>query len=219
MGTNPAATVKAFNEAENYNGPAIIIAYAHCIEQGLLTKTGPYPPSDSELREAKWLQGCAPEGGGGVRPLPAVALQPGRRGQEAHARLRRQVRHRLLRIPAPLLGHLLRRQPSAGGYAWRWFAQCANTPEAKARASERRFEGAWREPLQAARQEDRPGQGDGDAQGRTTLATCFASGLRPVDMSRASRRTTRSSRSSPRCRLSGSVARFIRDHTKRRRGT
>jgi len=27
-----------------------------CIEQGLLTKTGPYPPSDSELREAKWLQ-------------------------------------------------------------------------------------------------------------------------------------------------------------------
>ena len=68
MGTNPAATVKAFNEAENYNGPAIIIAYARtrlralrvafgdvpfeaellrciCIEQGLLTKTGPYPPS------------------------------------------------------------------------------------------------------------------------------------------------------------------------------
>ena len=41
MGTNPAATVKAFNEAENYNDPAIIIAYAHCIEQGLLTKTGP----------------------------------------------------------------------------------------------------------------------------------------------------------------------------------
>ena len=31
MGTNPAATVKAFNEAENYNGPAITIAYAHCI--------------------------------------------------------------------------------------------------------------------------------------------------------------------------------------------
>ena len=41
MGANPAATVKAFNEAESYNGPAIIIAYAHCIEQGLLTKTGP----------------------------------------------------------------------------------------------------------------------------------------------------------------------------------
>ena len=41
MRADPAATVKAFNEAENYNGPAIIIAYAHCIEQGLLTKTGP----------------------------------------------------------------------------------------------------------------------------------------------------------------------------------
>ena len=32
---------QAFNEAEAYDGPAIIIAYAHCIEQGLLTKTGP----------------------------------------------------------------------------------------------------------------------------------------------------------------------------------
>ena len=41
MGANPAATVKAFNEAENYDGPALIVAYAHCIEQGLLTKTGP----------------------------------------------------------------------------------------------------------------------------------------------------------------------------------
>jgi pyruvate-ferredoxin/flavodoxin oxidoreductase len=41
MGANPAATVKAFNEAENYNGPALIIAYAHCIEQGLNTATGP----------------------------------------------------------------------------------------------------------------------------------------------------------------------------------
>ena len=33
--------MKAFNEAENYNGPALIIAYAHCIEQGLNTATGP----------------------------------------------------------------------------------------------------------------------------------------------------------------------------------
>ena len=41
MGANPAATVKAFTEAENYDGPALIIAYAHCIEQGLNTATGP----------------------------------------------------------------------------------------------------------------------------------------------------------------------------------
>ena len=125
MGTNPAATVKAFNEAENYNGP--------------------YPPRRRRARRGGYA-GCAPEGGGGVRPLPALALQPGGRGEEARARLRRQVRHRLLRIPAPLPGHLLRRQPSAGGYACRWFAQCANIPEANARASERRLEGAWREP-------------------------------------------------------------------------
>ena len=28
MGANPAATVKAFHEAENYDGPALIVAYA-----------------------------------------------------------------------------------------------------------------------------------------------------------------------------------------------
>lgn len=64
--------------------------------------------------------------------------------RQGKARQLRLFRHRLLRISA----------------ACRWFAQCANTSEAKARASERSLEGAWREPLQAARQKDRPGQGD-----------------------------------------------------------
>ncbi len=41
MGANPAAAVKAISEAESYNGPALVIAYAHCIEQGLNTATGP----------------------------------------------------------------------------------------------------------------------------------------------------------------------------------
>ena len=35
MAENPASTVKAFNEAENYDGTAPSIAYAYCIEQGL----------------------------------------------------------------------------------------------------------------------------------------------------------------------------------------
>jgi len=34
LGANPAATVKAFAEAEAYDGPALIIAYSHCIAQG-----------------------------------------------------------------------------------------------------------------------------------------------------------------------------------------
>jgi pyruvate-ferredoxin/flavodoxin oxidoreductase len=41
LAANPVATVKAFNEAEAYDGPALIIAYAHCIEQGLNTANGP----------------------------------------------------------------------------------------------------------------------------------------------------------------------------------
>ena len=36
LGANPAATIKVFLEAEAYQGPSIIIAYAPCIAQGIL---------------------------------------------------------------------------------------------------------------------------------------------------------------------------------------
>jgi pyruvate-ferredoxin/flavodoxin oxidoreductase len=35
LGANPGQVVKAFNEAEAYDGPSIIIAYAHCINHGI----------------------------------------------------------------------------------------------------------------------------------------------------------------------------------------
>jgi pyruvate-ferredoxin/flavodoxin oxidoreductase len=35
LGANPAQTVRAFVEADAYNGPAIIIAYSHCIAHGI----------------------------------------------------------------------------------------------------------------------------------------------------------------------------------------
>ena len=34
MGANDAQTVKAFVEAEKYDGPSIIIAYSHCVAHG-----------------------------------------------------------------------------------------------------------------------------------------------------------------------------------------
>jgi pyruvate-ferredoxin/flavodoxin oxidoreductase len=40
MGANDAQTVKAFLEAESYNGPSIIIAYSHCIAHGINMTTG-----------------------------------------------------------------------------------------------------------------------------------------------------------------------------------
>ena len=36
LGANPAQAVKILNEAANYNGPSIVIAYAPCIAQGIL---------------------------------------------------------------------------------------------------------------------------------------------------------------------------------------
>jgi pyruvate-ferredoxin/flavodoxin oxidoreductase len=35
MGASDAQTVRAFLEAEAYPGPSLIIAYSHCIQQGL----------------------------------------------------------------------------------------------------------------------------------------------------------------------------------------
>src|SRR3989339_658788 len=40
MGSSPAQVVKAFVEAEAYNGPSIIIAYSHCIAHGINMETG-----------------------------------------------------------------------------------------------------------------------------------------------------------------------------------
>jgi pyruvate-ferredoxin/flavodoxin oxidoreductase len=40
LGANPTQAVKAFVEAEAYNGPSIIIAYSHCIAHGIDMKEG-----------------------------------------------------------------------------------------------------------------------------------------------------------------------------------
>lgn len=40
MGANPNQVVKAFVEAENYDGPALIIAYSHCIAHGIDMRNG-----------------------------------------------------------------------------------------------------------------------------------------------------------------------------------
>ncbi|MBN1135004.1 MAG: pyruvate:ferredoxin (flavodoxin) oxidoreductase [Anaerolineae bacterium] len=40
MGANDTQTVKAFVEAESYDGPSLVIAYSHCINHGINMRTG-----------------------------------------------------------------------------------------------------------------------------------------------------------------------------------
>lgn len=40
IGANPLQAIKAFKEAESYNGPSLIMAYSHCIAHGINTKDG-----------------------------------------------------------------------------------------------------------------------------------------------------------------------------------
>ena len=35
LGANDAQTIRAFLEAESFDGPSIIIAYSHCIAHGI----------------------------------------------------------------------------------------------------------------------------------------------------------------------------------------
>ena len=41
LGANPAQAIKAFREAESFNGPSIILAYAPCIAHGFALQNGP----------------------------------------------------------------------------------------------------------------------------------------------------------------------------------
>jgi pyruvate-ferredoxin/flavodoxin oxidoreductase len=54
MGANTAQTVKAFAEAEAYRGPAIIIAYAHCIAHGIDMTKG-YQEQKRAVECGYWL--------------------------------------------------------------------------------------------------------------------------------------------------------------------
>jgi pyruvate-ferredoxin/flavodoxin oxidoreductase len=47
LGANPGQTVKAFMEAEQYDGPAIIIAYSHCIAHGIDMTSGMQEQKDA----------------------------------------------------------------------------------------------------------------------------------------------------------------------------
>jgi pyruvate-ferredoxin/flavodoxin oxidoreductase len=49
MGANPAQAVKAFSEAEAYNGSSLIIAYSHCIAHGIDMTNGMQEQKDAVI--------------------------------------------------------------------------------------------------------------------------------------------------------------------------
>ncbi|MEW6238905.1 MAG: pyruvate:ferredoxin (flavodoxin) oxidoreductase [Candidatus Omnitrophota bacterium] len=53
MGANDAQTVKAFLEAEAYDGPSLIIAYSHCIAHGINMRTG-YDTQQAAVDSGHW---------------------------------------------------------------------------------------------------------------------------------------------------------------------
>jgi pyruvate-ferredoxin/flavodoxin oxidoreductase len=54
MGANDTQTVKAFLEAESYNGPSLIIAYSHCINQGFNLRYG-FDQQQAAVDSGAWV--------------------------------------------------------------------------------------------------------------------------------------------------------------------
>ncbi len=54
MGYSDSQTLRAFIEAESYDGPSIIIAYSHCINQGIDMTTG-YDQQKAAVDSGSWL--------------------------------------------------------------------------------------------------------------------------------------------------------------------
>jgi pyruvate-ferredoxin/flavodoxin oxidoreductase len=54
MGGRDEHTLKAFIEAENYDGPALIIAYSHCIAHGINMTTG-MQNQKAAVNSGQWL--------------------------------------------------------------------------------------------------------------------------------------------------------------------
>jgi pyruvate-ferredoxin/flavodoxin oxidoreductase len=54
IGANPAHALKAMIEAENYDGPAIVIAYSHCIAHGIDLGTNGFQQQKNAVNSGHW---------------------------------------------------------------------------------------------------------------------------------------------------------------------
>jgi pyruvate-ferredoxin/flavodoxin oxidoreductase len=90
MGSNPAQTLRAFREAESYEGPSLILAYSHCIAHGInmttsmthqkdIVQSGLWPlyrydPREAHAGKHPFHLDCRRP----TKPFKEVAMQEGR---------------------------------------------------------------------------------------------------------------------------------------------
>ena len=84
MGANPEQTLKALREAESYDGPSLIIAYAPCINHGI--KAG----MNKSMLEMKKAVRSGHSGRAGARRNGSVKIQPCSRGRRQESAFHRQ---------------------------------------------------------------------------------------------------------------------------------
>jgi pyruvate-ferredoxin/flavodoxin oxidoreductase len=77
VGANPAQTVRAFQEAESYRGPSLILAYSHCIAHGIEMTQGLAHQKDA-VRSGLWpLYRFDPrQAAGGGKPFQLDSRKP-----------------------------------------------------------------------------------------------------------------------------------------------
>ncbi len=136
MGANDAQTIRAFLEAEAYDGPSLIIAYSHCIAHGF------------DLRHGMEQQKAA----AAVRSLAALPLRPalvaeGKNPLQLDSKppslplkkyVYNETRYTMLAHSDPAAANRLLQQAEADVQArWRLYEHWASMPVGAAPAEER----------------------------------------------------------------------------------
>jgi len=122
LGANPSQTVKAFVEADAFNGPSLIIAYSHCREQGINTTLG-YAQQQKAVDSGAWIlyrfnPDLAKEG---KNPLQLDSKEPTLDLEEyAYA----ETRFRVLKQNKPeIAAELMKRAKADVAYRYRLYKQ------------------------------------------------------------------------------------------------
>jgi pyruvate-ferredoxin/flavodoxin oxidoreductase len=134
MGAKDEHTLKAFLEAEAYNGPSLIIAYSHCIAHGIDMTTG-MQDQKAAVDSGQWLlyRYHPDRAAAGENPLQLDSRTPTRKVQDF---LQMETRFKMLTKSKPedakRLWELAQQDAEARFRLYEYLAQRKTTPEPKA---------------------------------------------------------------------------------------
>jgi pyruvate-ferredoxin/flavodoxin oxidoreductase len=144
MGADPQQTLRAFREAEAYDGPSLVIAYSHCIAHGIEMRDG-LSQQQRAVRSGHWpLMRFDPTlRARGINPFMLDSPRPTLKLSDY---IYRELRYRMLRSASPAEAErLLQLAQEAVNQRWATYEEMATRPAASFTPDARKKEAsrAW----------------------------------------------------------------------------